>query len=137
MNTLLFGSRYTDFWELSFDDVSVPEGVIAITGELKAGFLAAATPMCWAPSVVREFAEQVRLMDRTLKGDAKLESKSNQSEVTWTLSLNRLGHVESGGRYSINGNSFDFRFKTDQTRLAPLVEWLDGLIAKYEADKNA
>jgi hypothetical protein len=132
MKTVLFGNPHTDSWTLSFDGVSQRESVVAIKGELKTGFFVADTPMCVAPQVLEKFAVELRELDRTLRGTAQLESKSQQSEVLWRLTANHLGHIVSAGRYEINKNALDFHFVTDQTQLAPLLKWVEGLLARYE-----
>src|SRR6266852_4853523 len=117
MNSVLFGNPNTDSWELSLDDVSVRENVIALAGELRTGFFTATTAMCIPPSILLRFASEVRELDRTLAGEANLENRNVQSEIRWKLTALPLGHIESKGRFTINGNCLDFRFKTDQTQL--------------------
>jgi len=132
MKSVLFGNPHVDYWKLTLDDVSVREQVIALKGELHAGFFYAATPMCVAPAVLARFADELREVDKTLTGSATLDSKSKQSTVRFTVSVNDVGHVQIVGRYEINGCGLDFTFKTDQTQLGPLVRWLDSLIREYD-----
>jgi hypothetical protein len=135
MKSVLFGNPHTDWWKLSLDDVSVREQVIALDGELSAGFFRAATPMCVAPSILARFAADVRELDKTLTGSATLESSNQQSAVRLVLAVDHIGHVHVTGRYEINGNALDFTFRSDQTQLAPLVSWLEHVVRAY--DKKA
>jgi hypothetical protein len=132
MKSVLFGNPNADSWKLSLDDVSVKEQVIALKGELRTGFFHAVTPMCIPPAVLSRFAADLRELDRTLTGSVTLESKSRQSTVRLTLTVDHVGHIQAAGRYEINGNSLDFSFRTDQTQLGPLVEWLGAVIHEYE-----
>ncbi|MDB6114339.1 MAG: hypothetical protein JWQ62_1284 [Lacunisphaera sp.] len=132
MKTVLFGNPQTDSWTLSFDGVSAREDLVAIQGELETGFFVADTPMCVAPQVLEKFAAELRELDRTLRGTAQLESKNQQSEILWRLTANHLGHIISSGRYAINRNALEFQFVTDQTQLAPLLKWVEGLLERYE-----
>jgi hypothetical protein len=88
--------------------------------------------MCVAPSVLSRFASDLRELDRTLAGSATLESSNQQSTVCLKLAVDHLGHVHATGRYEINGNALAFRFASDQTQLAPLAAWLEGLVQAYE-----
>jgi hypothetical protein len=137
MKKLFFGNLATDWWSLSLDDVSVEEEVIAIIGELRTGFFIAKTPMCVSPQTLEKFAAELQELDRTLRGVARLESKNNQSEVTWVLSVNHLGHVKSSGRFVINDNAVDFHFETDQTQLGPLLKWIRSLLKRYYEQREA
>ena len=124
MRSILFGNPHTDSWKLTLDDISAREGIVALVGELSTGFFAATTPMCILPSSLAKFASEIQELDRTLAGVAVLENRNDQSEVSWRLAALPLGHIESSGRFTINGNSLDFRFQTDQTQL---VRWHAGL----------
>jgi hypothetical protein len=132
MKSVLFGNPHTDWWKLSLDDISVREQVIALNGELSAGFFCARTPMCIEPSTLARFAAEVRELDRTLTGSATLQSSNQQSAVRLALAVDHVGHVHVTGRYEINGNFLDFSFSSDQTQLAPLVTWLDVVLRAYE-----
>jgi len=132
MKSVLFGNPNADSWKLSLEGVSVEEQVIALNGELRTGFFHAVTPMCVAPAVLSRFAAELRELDRTLNGSVTLESKSRQSAVRLTLTVDHVGHIRAAGRYEINGNSLDFSFRTDQTQLGPLVKWLDTVIHEYQ-----
>jgi hypothetical protein len=135
MKAIVFGNPHTDWWKLSLEDISTREQVVALNGELHVGFFVAATPMCVAPTVLSRFASDVRELDRTLAGSATLESSSQQSTVSLRLAVDHLGHVHATGRYEINGNGLAFTFGSDQTRLAPLAAWLEGLVQAYERKK--
>ena len=130
MKSVIFGNR--DWWKLSLDDVSVPEQVVALGGELSAGFIRAVTPMRVNPSALARFAAEVREVDRTLTGLATLESMNQQSALRLQLAVDHVGHVDVTGRYEINGNSLDFGFRSDQTQLAPLASWLEDVVRAYE-----
>ena len=132
MKSVIFGNPNADSWRLALDDLSVKKLVIALKGELRAGFFHAVTPMCIAPAILSRFAADLRELDRTLSGSATLESKNRQSAVRLTLTVNHLGHIQAAGRYEINGNVLDFSFRTDQTQLGPLIQWLDAVIREYE-----
>lgn len=133
MKSFRFGNPHTDSWKLSLDDISVEEDVIALGGELRVGFFRAETPMCIAPSVIAQFAAQVRELDRTLTGSATLESRNSQSAVQFTLVVDGLGHLCVTGTYEINGNTLKFSFGSDQTQLAPLARWLESAVTEYES----
>ncbi len=132
MKSVLFGNPNADSWKLSVDDVSAREQVVALNGELRAGFFHVCTPMCIAPTTLSRFAADLRELDRTLEGSATLDSRSRQSAVRLTLTVDHLGHIQAAGRYEINGNALDFSFLTDQTQVAPLVAWLDSAVREYE-----
>jgi hypothetical protein len=137
MKNVVFGNPHTDWWKLSRDAVSHSEEIVAINGELHAGFFSAMTPMCISPTILQTFASELESLDRTLSGSATLESANCQSEVSWVLSVLPLGHIESTGRYTINGNSLAFSFRTDQTQLAPLLRWVRELLTAYNNPKDA
>ena len=132
MKSVLVGNANADSWRLALDDVSAGEQIVALKGELRAGFFHAVTPMCIAPAVLSRFAADLRELDKTLKGSATLDSSNQQSAVRFTLAVDHAGHIKAAGRYEINGNVLDFSFRTDQTQLAPLVRWLDSVLAEYE-----
>jgi len=115
MKSVFFGNPNTDWWKLSLDDISVREKIVALNGELEAGFFHASTPMCIAPEVLSQFAADLRELDRTLTGSATLESRNRQSGLRFTLTVDHVGHVHAVGRYEINGNTLDFTFCSDQT----------------------
>ncbi len=135
MKAIVFGNPHTDWWKLSLRGISPKEQVLALDGELHAGFFVAATPMCVAPAALSRFASEIRELDRTLAGFATLESSNQQSTVSFTLGVDHLGHVNATGRYEINGNALTFTFGSDQTQLAPLAAWLEALVQAYERKK--
>ena len=55
MDSVIFGNPNTDWWKLSFDDVSRREQIIAVDGELQVGFFTASTLMCIPPAVLEQF----------------------------------------------------------------------------------
>jgi hypothetical protein len=133
MDSVIFGNPNTDWWKLSFDDVSRREQIIAVDGELQVGFFTASTLMCIPPAVLEQFASVVELLYNTLTGSATLRNANRQSEVSWTLTANALGHIRCGGFYSINRNTLNFSFLTDQTELPGLLAWLRRSLATYNA----
>jgi hypothetical protein len=134
MKSVLFGNPSTDCWKLSLDDVSAREQIVALKGELRAGFFQASTPLCIPPAVLSRFAADVRQLDETLNGSATLEHRSRASAVRFTLTVDHVGHVHVTGRYEINGNTLDFAFRSDQTQLAPLARWLESVVTQYETN---
>jgi hypothetical protein len=137
MKTVVFGNPNTDWWKLTRDGVSRREQIVAITGELRAGFFSAVTPMCIPPTTLQTFAAELESLDKTLSGSATLQNANQQSEVSWVWSALPLGHIESSGRYTINGNNLTFSFRTDQTQLAPLLRWVRGLLTTYDNSNDA
>src|SRR5262245_36425921 len=131
MKSLLFGNPNTDWWKLSLDDISVEEQALALTGELSVGFFQASTPMCISPDILSHFTTQVHELDRTLKGTVDLESSNIQSAIRLKITVNHVGHLQISGRYEINGNGLDFNFRSDQTQLTALGQWLDNVLIAY------
>jgi len=131
MKSNLFGNPQTEWWKLKLVDVHPREQVVELTGELHAGFFSAVTPMCLPPTALESFASELRTVDRTLHGSATLRNSNEQSDVIWNLTDLPRGHIESSGRYAINGNGLDFRFRSDQTQLGPLARWIETLLGKY------
>lgn len=132
MKSVVIGNPHSDWWKLSRDGVSRKEEIIAIRGELHAGFFSAVTPMCIPPATLQTFASELESLDRSLSGRATLQNANCQTEVSWVLSALPLGHIESSGCYTINGNSLTFSFRTDQTQLAPLLRWVKELLVAYD-----
>jgi hypothetical protein len=116
---------------LSVEGASRREQIVEISGELHAGFFVAQTPMCIDPIQLQEFSAQLEQLDRFLQGSASLKSANDQSEVDWTLTVLPLGHIESTGRFKINENELRFEFRSDQTQLGPLREWLKSALFVY------
>jgi hypothetical protein len=131
MKSLLFGNPNTDWWKLSLDDISVVEQVIALTGELSVGFFCASTPMCIPRDVLSRFAAEVHELDRTLKGIATLENGNVPSTIRLKIAVNHVGHLHVSGRYEINDNGLDFQFRSDQTQLTSLGQWLGYVLEAY------
>jgi len=48
-----------------------------------------------------------------------------------------LGHVASTGRFKINENELNFNFRTDQTQLGPLREWVKSALFAYTKRNDA
>jgi len=76
MKSIVLGNPNADSWRLALDDVSAREHVIALKGELRAGFFHAVTPMCIAPEALSRFATDLRELDNTLKGSVTLDNRS-------------------------------------------------------------
>ena len=91
MKHLLFGSPNASYWKLSVEGASRREQVVVISGELRAEFFIAQTPMCIDPSKLEEFATGLEVLDSTLQGSARLESANDQSEIDWVLTVLPLG----------------------------------------------
>jgi hypothetical protein len=136
MKSILFGNSNADWWKLLLVGVSAEEQIVAINGELQAGFFRASTPMCVAPAALARFAAEIRQLDQTLTGAATLENQNNQSAVKITLTANHVGHIILAGRYEINDNVLHFSFQSDQTQLAPLARWLESAVTKYERNST-
>ena len=137
MKSVVFGSPETDSWKLTRQATCRREKVVEISGQLQVGFFSAVTPACIPPASLRAFAAELESVDRTLTGSATLESSNQQSQLSWTLKALPLGHIESTGRYAINGDQLLFSFRTDQTQLAPLLKWLRSAVAAYEQSNDA
>jgi len=92
-----------------------------------AGF-AADRPFWVERSVVAQFLEQVRAMDRTLTGRALLQPLHEPDRVE--LELTRTGAVVVSGElgYAPSDNHLKFSFITDQTCLRPLIAELGRLL---------
>jgi hypothetical protein len=133
---LLFGNPNSSYWALSIDGASRREQIVVISGELHAEFFVAQTPLCISPVRLEEFAAELENLDRTLQGSARLQSVNIQSEIEWLLTATALGHIESTGRFKINGNELLFSFRTDQTQLKPLREWVKSALFAY-ANRDA
>jgi hypothetical protein len=131
MKRLTFGNPRTSHWQLVIEGASRHEQVVVISGELHAELFIAKTPLCINPLQLEAFASGVEALDNTLNGTATLLSVNEQSEVEWTLTALSLGHIESSGRFKINENELLFRFRTDQTQLKPLREWLRSALFVY------
>jgi hypothetical protein len=128
---LLFGNPHTSHWMLVVERASKREQIVEISGELHAGFFIAQTPMCINPTRLQEFAAQLEQLDTILQGSASLTSANDQSEIDWTLTVLPLGHIDSTGRFKINENELRFKFRTDQTQLGPLREWVKSALFVY------
>jgi hypothetical protein len=129
---LLFGNPNTSYWQLAVEGASRREQIVMISGELHADFFVAQTPMSISPSKLEEFAAALEKLDSTLEGSAHLASANEQSEVDWLLAVLPLGHIVSTGRFKINENELLFNFRTDQTQLKPLRDWVRSALFVYE-----
>ncbi len=130
-----FGNANIDHWQFSLRGVHPREQVVELTGELSVGGFSAVTPMCLPPEVLESFASELQLLNKTLSGSATLRNSNPQSEISWSLVALPHGHIESVGRYTMNGNTLDFRFRTDQTQLRPLLRGIEKLLKIYN-DNN-
>ena len=77
------------------------------------------------------FATEVERLNSTLTGVASVFA-DGASTLRWTLIALPHGHIESSGQYSINKNTLDFTFQTDQTQLMPLLKWVRWLLKKFD-----
>jgi hypothetical protein len=137
MKRILFGNPDTSYWKLAIDGASRRERIVVVDGELHAGFFVAATPMCIEPDALQRFAAAIAILDETLNGEAHLSSANEQSKVEWNLKALPLGHIESSGRFQINGNELRFTFHTDQTQLKPLRGWISSALFVFENSHDA
>jgi hypothetical protein len=131
MKRLLFGNPHTDYIEFKLDDLSRSESLIALKGNLAAGFFGASLYLLIVPSQLVSFLAGLEQLDRTLKGEAKLTTEGPQNVVEITLSGLKHGHIECRGTAAMNRNSLSFRFETDQTQLTPMHRWLTEVLKKY------
>lgn len=131
MKHLLFGNPHTSHWKLRVVGASRRERIVEMSGELHAEFFAAQTPMCIDPTELEKFGTELERLDRTLHGSARLSSAGSQSEVDWLLTALPLGHIASTGRFKINENELIFKFRTDQTQLGPLRDWVRSALLAY------
>jgi hypothetical protein len=133
MKPVVFGNPRVDWWKIALSEIDVSGGFIALEGELQAGFFHCLTPMCIPVDDLSRFATELREFDRTLKGSVTLASRNEQSAVTWTLTVDHVGHVQARGRYEINGNGLDFTFCTDQTQISVLFRWMERVLDAYRS----
>jgi hypothetical protein len=131
MKSVVFGNPSVGCWRLSFDGASRSEQVICVKGQLETSFFCAMTPICLRPEELQSFASELEALNSTLAGVATLRADGS-STLNWTLRALPHGHIESAGQFSINRNTLDFTFQTDQTQLAPLLKWVRSLLNKYE-----
>jgi hypothetical protein len=132
MKRVVFGSSHTNHWTLVVEGASKREHVVVVSGELRAQFFIAQTPMCINPTELEVFQNQLERLDSTLKGTATLRSANSQSEIEWQLTALPLGHIDSTGYFRINDNELRFKFRSDQTQLRPLLEWVKSALFVYE-----
>src|SRR5262245_11856465 len=132
MKQIVFGNPHTNYWKLEVEGASKREHVVAVSGELHAEFFIAQTPMCINPTELEAFKTQLEQLDCTLKGSAALRNANLQGEIEWLLTALPLGHIDSTGHFRINDNELRFKFRTDQTQLRPLLEWVKSALFMYE-----
>jgi len=137
MKSMVLGNPHADHWKLSLDGVSRKEQIIAVAGELHAGFFVADTPMCLPPDVLQTFVSELEALYKSLSGTATLRNSNCQSEVDCVLNADATGHIDISGTFTINRNSLSFSFRTNQTYLPPVIEWLNSVLKAYSRDDDA
>jgi hypothetical protein len=137
MKSVVLGNPHADHWKLSLDGVSRREQVVAIAGELHAGFFVADTPMCLPPEALQVFTSELEALYKSLSGSATLRNANCQSEVDCVLNAEATGHINISGIFAINRNSLSFSFRTDQTYLPPVMRWLRSVLNAYNRDEDA
>jgi hypothetical protein len=137
MKRIVFGNPHTSHWRLVVEGASKREHVVVVSGELHSEFFIAQTPMCIDPTELEAFQTQLEQLDSSLKGSATLRNANLQSEIEWSLTALPLGHIDSTGYFRINDNELRFKFRTDQTQLRPLLEWVKSALFSYESSDDA
>ena len=83
---------------------------------------------------LEQFCRDIRVMDSTLRGSARLGYRYEQEELAFEL--DKLGHVLVKGLlidYGPPHQELRFAFRTDQTCLAPLVRDFERVLKRGSA----
>jgi hypothetical protein len=132
MRPLLLGNPDTDFIQFGLDDVSRKESVIAVSGDVRAGFFSAQLYLLIRPAELEEFVGQLGQLDQSLAGSAVLRAEGPENVVEIALEGIRRGHVLCRGNAAVNGNTLSFRFQTDQTQLGVALRWFKAVHSRHQ-----
>jgi hypothetical protein len=115
--------------------VSAAEPVIAVNGNLRAGFFDASLHLLIRPSHLETFIADLAQLDKALAGSAVLQAEGPENVVKIALEGLRHGRVLCRGNTAVKGNALSFQFETDQTQLAPLLRWFKSVLSRYDDER--